>query len=225
VSEPKLRIRLPDQNPVVFDAFNTYIYTGRLQSATSTAVKSYLQICQIYEFGLRYEIPKLCNMALDAFYGKIVATNAMGSELPYDMITWIYEHTGKRDALRKFIIDVMVFVANRDTLDDLQGKLPVQFFLDLLFAAAGQGIVPFEAEMKCGRHLARLEREICECYHEHGYENSSTEGSVEGEGYRDSDGDEEMDRNEEMPVDEEEIPVGDEETFAEEDEGNGEGRS
>jgi hypothetical protein len=151
---------------------------------------TYMQVCQLYSFGASRRIHKLCNAALDAFHGLLVAH---APRLPYDMINYVYEHTEKADLLRSFLIEVVVRAGDRYEIEDWQGKLPVQFFMDLLSAAALDRIVPFEAEPEAERYLVGLEGDLCGLFHEHRWDDEGEAEETKGDG--DGDG---MEEDEDM---------------------------
>src|SRR5262245_5339016 len=107
-------IDLPDEQPAVFDAFVQWMYTGKLQ-ATGGLSPLYLFICQIYVFGDKWAIPKLCNAAIDIFHSQL---RVDAGKLPYDIVDYVYKNTTKRSSLRDFLIDAVIFIGDRDALED-----------------------------------------------------------------------------------------------------------
>ncbi|KAI4631818.1 uncharacterized protein J4E87_002524 [Alternaria ethzedia] len=172
-------VNLEDDNPEVFLAFFSWIYTGKLYSALDASGKVPLStklICEIYVFGDARGAPELCNATVD------LVTQKLHHEwmFPNQDLAYVYENTLHGSALRKVLLD---FAVNNfrfsDLVDPIQRsrgltQYPKDFLGDVLMAlmalgstpipsSAGYGKLPF-GQANWGTYIKPL---ICSRYHDH----------------------------------------------------------
>jgi len=172
-------VELKDDNPEVFQAFFSWIYTGKLYSALDASGKVPLDtklICEIYVFGDARGAPELCNAAIN------LVTQKMQHEwiFPTHDPAYVYENTLKGSALRKVLLD---FAVNNDRFSDLVDPIqrsqefeqyPKDFLGDVLMALMALGRTPIPSTAGYGdlsygptNWAKYIKPQICSRYHDH----------------------------------------------------------
>lgn len=127
-------IEMPEDDPTMFECFQVWIYTGSIVGANETKndVETSILV-KVYTFAERLDIVDLQNVAMNLLIDRIFDR----SEIPIELIPFIYEHTCENSALRRMIVDISA----RNGKFDLPGwfeesKRPIypnDFLCDLIF--------------------------------------------------------------------------------------------
>ncbi|KAI4661782.1 uncharacterized protein J4E78_004572 [Alternaria triticimaculans] len=172
-------VNLEDDNPEVFLAFFSWIYTGKLYSALDASGKVPLSmklIFEIYVFGDARGAPELCNTAIDL----LIQNMQQKWMFPNHELDYVYENTLQESALRRALLDFAVdnyrFVELVDPIQRLQelAKYPKEFLGDMLMALMALGKTPIPSSAGYGNlpygknnWATYIKPQVCSRYHNH----------------------------------------------------------
>jgi len=96
------KIELMDVEPEVFDIFQVWLYSRRLQASQKPAL-FYMTLAQLWVFGDKHQIPLLQNEVMD----EIFARRAKLSVFHTPLVKLAYEQTPVGSPLRKAVIEMV----------------------------------------------------------------------------------------------------------------------
>ncbi|KAL9639760.1 MAG: hypothetical protein Q9164_000731 [Protoblastenia rupestris] len=163
------QIALPEENPEVFDIIYTWLYTGKLTHPTSTnkdAPCVAAHFVNLFIFGDKYTMPRLCNEAINGIIHRYEHHNAIYHNLPN-----VYNNTLEGSALRRVMVAIYVNqpVAMAEFYARFKGNLGAcsEFLIDVI-KALSEGYDKFS---KPGKVKARYITDRCR-FHQHAERNS-----------------------------------------------------
>ncbi|KAF1914379.1 hypothetical protein BDU57DRAFT_578538 [Ampelomyces quisqualis] len=164
-------LAFPEEDPIAFSAFIDFMYSGTLDSSrnlhSETPLKVYLPvIVSVFTFASAYDVPMLRNTAIDMFFLRMAAGP---DNLPYHIITQVYENTSRNSSLRDLVTTTFVNIGRPREFEHNREILPRAFLVDCLVGAAQDETIPFEHRDRSTRKewLADKQEHICEEYHYH----------------------------------------------------------
>ena len=121
-----------DEDATVFEYFQTWLYSNRLEILATDDDEFYTLLLKIYVFGEKQEIPCLQNDALEALWKAVYEKE----HIPTDHINWVYENTGNHSRLRNVFVHLLVNWGQGDGREDcfkpeMIGRYPKQFLFDV----------------------------------------------------------------------------------------------
>ncbi|THX37813.1 hypothetical protein D6D10_05616 [Aureobasidium pullulans] len=96
------KIELMDVEPKVFDIFQIWLYSRRLQTSEDS-FPSYITLAQLWVFGDKHQIPLLQNEVMDDIFAKRAQLKVFHTTL----VKLAYEQTPVGSPLRKAVIEVI----------------------------------------------------------------------------------------------------------------------
>lgn len=96
------KIELMDVEPEVFDIFQVWLYSRRLQAPTDS-VLYFSTLAQLWVFGDKHQIPLLQNEAMDEIFARHAKLNHFQTKL----VKLAYEQTPVGSPLRKAAIEII----------------------------------------------------------------------------------------------------------------------
>ncbi|KAL2027397.1 hypothetical protein VTO58DRAFT_111488 [Aureobasidium pullulans] len=96
------KIELMDVEPEVFDIFQVWLYSRRLQ-APADSVLYFSTLGQLWVFGDKHQIPLLQNEVMDEIFAKEAKLKVFHTKL----VNLAYEHTPVGSPLRKAVIEII----------------------------------------------------------------------------------------------------------------------
>lgn len=142
-----------------FTIFRDWIYTRKLPDISTFA---WVNICRIWTFGARRQIPLLMNAAMDA----LIEKNRKENIIPVRQIPYIYQNTTTGSPLRQIIVDLFTRTGGRANLMSEQfSRFYIQEYLfDALNAMWKLATMSNGKEVE--RRVIKGEVERC-VYHKH----------------------------------------------------------
>jgi hypothetical protein len=168
-------IRLPDEDPEVFESFNYWIFAKRLYhknasnndkpNSVEEIPLSYKKILDIYFFADRRGSPELANSTLDVLFTKMCQL----WDCPWPEFKVIYENTIKGCALRRYIVDDILAACHFNAFEKFSHFWPKELLVDIICTAYENKINIVGPEGKQSRDTYTMEakRTFCEKYHDH----------------------------------------------------------
>ncbi|THX79949.1 hypothetical protein D6D05_04734 [Aureobasidium pullulans] len=96
------KIELMDVEPEVFDIFQVWLYSRRVQ-ASQKPVLCYMTLAQLWVFGDKYQIPLLQNEVMDEIFARRARLKVFHTPL----VKLAYEQTPVGSPLRKAVIEIV----------------------------------------------------------------------------------------------------------------------
>ncbi|KAF2868742.1 hypothetical protein BDV95DRAFT_609650 [Massariosphaeria phaeospora] len=166
-------VDLPDEHPDVFHAFHYWLFSKRLNYAstpTEDELKkngdiplSYELLFKTYAFADRRGIAELANAALDNVFAKI-----------FQMWVWLafnieqaYRDTPVDAALRRFLVDFGLHFFGFSKLNSRADTYPRDFLFDLITSAVEQRIIIGGVPLSREAYATREKHTFCNKYHVH----------------------------------------------------------
>jgi len=171
-----------DTAPAVFSLFTTFLRTASLKydAEAGNYPDYYTTLVQLFTFANNNHITPLRNTVIDTFLKLIASTP---SELPYGIISSIYDATTHASSLRDLLVCVTVNIGAAADVRKNSASLPKEFLVDCLAVAGDERIVPFERGLDDEDVQVWLKGKmgsVCEEYHVHDYADSSDEHEHDG---------------------------------------------
>ncbi|KAL9126252.1 MAG: hypothetical protein Q9217_004665 [Psora testacea] len=129
------QISLADENPTIFDIVYTWLYTGKLTYCKEGKDVQCLDAhyVNLYIFGDKYDMPRLCNEAVNGIIHRYERYNAI-----YNNPKHVYHHTPPASPLRRVMVAIYVkhptsMMDVYDRFSDDMAACP-EFLLDVIKA-------------------------------------------------------------------------------------------
>ncbi|KAK8164022.1 hypothetical protein IWX90DRAFT_435785 [Phyllosticta citrichinensis] len=160
-------IRLPEDDPEVFEAVLTWVYTRKFSEKLDAFQLKSRFLYKIYIFADKRGVPALKVRVIDALFDK-------NGSLHYDSIKYVYENTRRGSGLRKFLVHAVMYkhgirnLVDRRGEDEILAVLPAGFLLE--YSLISEALV----EDPTWATLEWSDFDRCD-YHEHPTNTSSAE--------------------------------------------------
>ncbi|KAK7550576.1 hypothetical protein IWX49DRAFT_345182 [Phyllosticta citricarpa] len=131
-------IKLPDDDPEVFEAVLTWMYTRKFSEKLDASQLKSRFLYRIYIFADKRGVPALKVRVIDALFDK-------NGSLHYDSINHVYENTRRGSGLRRFLVHAVMYKHGIKNLVDRKGEdeilkvLPAEFLLD--YSVKSEGLI------------------------------------------------------------------------------------
>ena len=111
VESPENAIKLPAQDPSIFETFSLWLYTRRFVNPVGEDDVTQVtlnKLMKLWVFAEAHQIPLLQNEVLDFIHKKLLTETKIAS----NVLQYLYEHTSSYSALRKYYIEALARKGN-----------------------------------------------------------------------------------------------------------------
>ena len=123
-------VRLPEDQPPIFDLFLQWLYTGDVPVTSSDAYLDWSESAALYVLAEKLQISELKNAVIDQWICKNKATD----EYPIGIVAYVYTNTLDSSPLRRLVVEMVACVITSEPLLLRNNELLPEFLLDLSVA-------------------------------------------------------------------------------------------
>lgn len=162
-------VKLPQDEPEVFQVFFNYIMSGKLYARLTTDKQIPLHealTLKVFIFGDTRGVPEVCNAAVDLLFQILIQKGIF----PGDSLRYVYDNTPGHSLLRRFLVEVLLSVADLSAMETSGGQalLPAECMFALLKYLQAQKCSPgLPTHTTYGDYMYAKSHELCAKYHDH----------------------------------------------------------
>ncbi|TID18831.1 hypothetical protein E6O75_ATG05952 [Venturia nashicola] len=157
-------VYLPKQKSETFDAYQRWLYSGKIDMSGQTLSKALWLSCQYYLLGDTIQDEGFRNAAIDNILDHVASSQIFPADLSY--VQKVYHSTAKGSILRKLVVDFWLFGSDPGWFDKFedqgfQGEFPSEFWFEV-----SRGLVKQRVEKSQAPSLYPWVSNRCQ-YHHH----------------------------------------------------------